>query len=237
MMSMPTVTVVKGLADICARCHVTRAILDKTNAAPTVSTTVASFISRCIHSVRKTIAMPVYLGFLIDSVGILSLDRIIVSQDIVATLVMDIDQGVRDASACLVDCGTAKVIPMLEPLLTVLLDKGAVGDPNIMHRNRELQARVGLSLLAVFSLDLTRGGAIKGSVFDFVSDGFSTLVVKSISHLLSAGAVATGLVQGVAMERWILPIIALFSSEKGLMSRVFGQWYPLSLPLTRLYRL
>lgn len=233
MLSAPTTATVKGLGDVCARCHIHEN--NKSSATTTVSHAVASFITQCIHSVRKTIPMPVYVSFLIDSTGIMNLDRLgfLDTAEKVVTCAMALDQGLRNASSCLVDCGTAKVLPMLESLLTVLLTKVVADDSSngVIRQSGSLQARAALSILALFSLDLTtRGGRNDSSysVFDHLSESFPALVVDAVSRCMLSLPYekirATESAKSVTDfdSYWMQPIIALFASENALLCHTFG---------------
>jgi hypothetical protein len=212
MLSTVTVPTVKALADICARCR-TR---DKATKLCTVSSSVASLITQCIHELRRSIPMPVYVSFLIDGTGVMSMDKNFELDDL-TNYSMAIDRGVRDTSSRLVQCGTHKILPMLEALLAALLKTPHV----TANQCRMIQVRVALSFLAMFSWDLAQSGPARSSIFDLTSNDFYSLVCDQISWMLMTCASAKGLESSGSLHRWIQPVISLFASESTIMSRVF----------------
>ena len=112
------------------------------------------------------------------------------------------------------------VLPMLEPVFTVLLGN-AIHDPtSIVH---VIQARAVFCLLAVFSLDVQRSNAIDDdtqSIFHFTSSEFKELLVNCILCLLSIGSTLLIANASESMNRWLSPIISLFATDKSLLSRV-----------------
>jgi hypothetical protein len=213
MLSTMAVPTVKGLSDICARCR-TR---DKATKLCTVSKPVASLITQCIHELRKSIPMPVFVSFLIDGTGVMSLDKNLDLDDLTSYSIA-IDGGVRDASSCLVQCGTHKILPMLETLLAALLETSH----DNANQCRMIQVRVALSFLAIFSWDLAQNGPAQSSIFALVSNDFYFLVCDQISWMLTTCTPAKGLESSGALHRWIQPVISLFASERTIMSQVFS---------------
>jgi len=210
MLSSPTTTTVKALGEICARCHLKS--VTKSPTSTTVSQTVASFIVQCIHCIRKSVPMQVYIGFLVDSTGLLRLDGSY-AQDITPELIGAIDSGVGSMASCLIGCGTAKVLPMLENLLSVLLNKST----NNGAIDAAIQARAALSLIAMFSLDLSQYGKIDVSIFQYLPDDFGSIVTSCLSKLLVHCSMEVQ-----TMQPWLCPLIALLASEKDLLIHVFG---------------
>lgn len=211
----PTANVIRSFADICARYRA----LDKMKPATNLCTSVAAFIVQCVQSIRKTMDMSLFVGFLIDSSGIMSLDRVMIPKSPL-DFAWKTDQGLRDSSFYLVQCGTAKVLPMLEGLITVLLNK-CVSESR-SHSNSLIQARAGLALLAVFSSYQHEHEKKDASIFDHVSDRFHATVKKRLAWMLSNGILDMEFETSASCLRWIQPFTALFATEKGLMVEVCG---------------
>jgi len=192
-----------------------------------VAPAVASFIVQSIHSIRKTLPMQMYVSFQIDSTGLMKVDDLTlhnISNDDCEIDAAAFDQGIRDASSCLLRCGTAKVLPMLEALFSVLLKKTIeLNDETIsvqVLQSNIFQARAVLSMLAVFSLDLRRSVVDDASIFQYLSGNFSDLVVHSISRFLM-NCYSLDADKMFPNESLLRPIVALFSSELLLIGQVF----------------
>jgi hypothetical protein len=207
-----TKATIQLLAVICARCFNPKI----RHQCDTISIPMAIFIIQSIHDIRKTLPMATYVGFLVDSIGIIKLEPI--GMDDVVELTLTMGHGIRTVSSCLVHCGTKKILPMLEPLLTVLLDQ-FINDP--ISIISIVQTRTALSLIAMFSLDLRRSNHIDNgndSIFHCSSSEFKALVVDSIVCMISKGIVQVYSL--LSMNHWMSPIIALFTSEKDLIPHV-----------------
>ena len=136
-------------------------------------------------------------------------------------MVFAMDQGLRSISSCLISCGTKKVLPMLEPVFTVLLG-------NILHDQTSIvamiQARAVLCLLSIFSLDLQLSNVMDSgnqSIFHFSSSEFKVLLVNCIVYLMSTG-VTQSFEQG-STNRWLSPIVSIITTNKSLFSRVLQE--------------
>jgi hypothetical protein len=224
MSGAPTALIVKRFAEVCARCYSKSGFQGQ---SCTVSTTVSSFITQYIHNVRETIPMNLYVAFLVDSTSLMKLDYRSVSRDQVLTLTYAVDVGMRCVSTCLVDCGTKNVLPMLEALVSVLVNKVNNESKENGHSTSLVclvQARAALCLLAVFSVDLKAidGFSADTSVFHCVSSQLHESVVSCIVYIMSIGIDRIfESTQNATVIRWLLPIISLFVSEQNLMARVF----------------
>jgi hypothetical protein len=224
MSGKPTASCIKCLADVCARCS-TKLIVPKSKTQNTVSTTMSSFVVQCIHNIRRTLPMHSYVAFLLDSTGILRLDRISVPQVTFMMFSRAMDVQLQDIARCLVHCGTTKIMPMLESLLSAWLnvEKRPRRDGDSIDQLSTLKARAGLCLLAVFSLDFQVLQNENMSISHIVSTEFMEVLVKSIAEMTSFGLICVfESADNPAVQRWISPFLVLFGREKGLMTQVFG---------------
>ena len=219
-----TASIIKRFANICARCYnnynngQTTKVRQKPNV---VSVTMASFIVQTIHGIRKAMPMTVYIGFLIDSTGVMALLETgpATKKEEYIGIVLALNQGLRCTSSCFIGCGTKKVMPMLEPVFTLLLG-------NVMHDPTSIkciiQARAVYCLMAIFCCDLQRSNVMDGqsqSIFHFTSSEFKAQVVSSIMNLMSTGVTHFyEIALGLSMDRWLSPIITVFTTEKPLLS-------------------
>jgi hypothetical protein len=172
--------------------------------------------------------MTVYLGFLIDSTGVMTLVEPTTASNKAkecVTMVRALDQGLRSILSGLIGCGTKKVLPMLEPVFTVLIG-------NILHDQTSIvamiQARAVLCLLSTFGIDLHTSNVMddgRQSIFHFLSSEFKELVVGCIMSLMSTGATQyfEFAVSVLPMNRWLSPIVSTFATEKSLFSRVLRE--------------
>jgi hypothetical protein len=209
----PTEITIQTLGTMCGRLRFLNSGHDGANY-------VASFIVNCIHNIRRTVPMQQYIRFVMDSSGCFALSEILNAEvrdhKTVEWLMKALDNGILDSSACLVQCGTAKVIPMLEQLLIAFLKKI---ETEISDFTSAVQSRAAIALFAAMSLDTSKYGSNSMSivsVFDVLPDNFQKVTVNSIRSLL---LYTSDQVSGESATRmhWIRPIISLLSTEERLL--------------------
>lgn len=174
---------------------------------------VASFIVNCIHNIRRTVPMQQYIRFLMDGSGSFAVPEILNAADRerkTMEFMEALDHGLQDSSACLVQCGSAKVLPMLEQLLLAFLQKTKLEDGDF---SKAVQSRAAVAILAVTSLDATKYGKSSSpvtSVFDVFPNHFQKLTVDSILFLL----LYRSRDESITRDYWIRPIISLRATEE-----------------------
>jgi hypothetical protein len=208
----PTEITLQALGTICGRLRFLKFGHDGANH-------VVSFIVNCVHNVRKTVPMQQYIRFVMDSSGSFALSEILNAKDreqgTMELIMKSLDYGVLDSSSCLVQCGTAKVLPMLEPLLMTFLQKSKT---EVSDFASVVQSRAAISLLAVMSLDTTKYGSDLRSimsVFDILPECFRELTVDSIRSVFLHRSDQISK-ESAFRALWIRPIISVLSTEASL---------------------
>ena len=224
MLTSPSTLTVHALGEICARRRLVRWENDGAKRKKKIlSGTVASFIVQCIHSIRKTIPMQLYIGFLIDSTGILKLGNAPVEKQtcLVDELLNGLDAGVAVVADCLVKCGTrSKILPMFEALLSVLVNDMCDTDVGVANAFGVLvQARAALAIVAMFAIDLSKNNTMNASVFEFLPEGFKPRIHDCITKLI---VLCSSDERFSSLQTWLRPLIALFSAEQSLLVQSFG---------------
>lgn len=130
---------------------------------------LSDWMGQCAHRMRKTIPMPTYLGFIIDSLGVLEADE--------EKQISNLDRGIRRAGWALLNCGASakQMLSKLEKVLLMMLEK----------TDSSAAARVAMSLIAMFSWDLDRQGKRPLSLADIglSSPAFQSALVKQLKLL------------------------------------------------------
>jgi hypothetical protein len=212
MLESPSEEIITGLGTICARCSLK---LD----APVVSESIADSIVESLHLIRKTLSMQSYLGFLISSTGINNTikkaeeatDSAISNVDV--KLVVSFDSAIRRLCRALIQCGSAKVLPMLMPLLTSWLAPSS----KLSLTDMSIRTRSAISILVLISLDLQQSNS-DASVFEIAQEqqknsiqGISTLIINlSCQEQEEADR-----------YKWTCPIVALIQSEPRILKPLF----------------
>lgn len=219
ILSTPTPSTVTSLAGICAKCH-----LQDCTPMTTVSPVIASFIIQSIHRIRKTMQMQQYMGFLVDCSGLLKLGSLQSTVTKPLHIFKELDTGVCSVACCFVECGSTRVLPMLEPLFAVLLQRAPTNSDKMkLSVETLLLARAALSILAMFSLDLSKmSSSDNKSVFCHLSKPFKILVEEWIFKLLVQCSLAMDSVKSTTVENWIRPLIVLLASEPDILCNVFN---------------
>lgn len=201
----PQQGVLDGLSRICARCH------GQNN--DTVSLETASLIMQSIHSVRRTLSMQAYLGFVANSMGMAQFSSSKASfRDMKEFL--RLDASVALTSHILCQCGPSKVLPMLRPLLEqwLSIDQGSGSSDS-----QAVVARAALSILASCALSLSESGV---SVLQIVPD-LKTLTTEAIctilQHLPSFEADDEHLCD------FLEPLALFFQQESLVFYEIFGK--------------
>jgi hypothetical protein len=221
MIGAPTAKTLAGLSKICARCY---SSVDETRVTRDVSTLIIG----SIHNVRKTMPMQSYLSFLVDSTGLMQVDEAALlgagakgKDNNKASRnwkkLADFDVGLYEVCHCLVDCGSAKVLPMLYPLLSTWLER-----TNSAMNNRDvLQLRAAFSVMAMFSIDL-KSSSTYTTIFGLLSEDSEEKVIAALCRYAVYVVPPTqGTDEGAAADTSIRPLIALFQSEPDLFQKIF----------------
>ena len=210
----PSTTFLSSLSSICSRSFL--------GLGGSIHKKMATSIIRAIHSIRRSLSMQSYLSYVIDSVGFMSecdtfspkAESDTLGDELTYAIARNLDDGVKTACSCLVECGSLKVLSMMCPLLTVCLSSDCSND-----RTKDLiRLRTALAIMAMLSLDMERyGGFGEQSVFGVLPANMESVVVGSLVTLF----LNTPFVGGDSNERyckfWIKPIVALMSKEPQLL--------------------
>jgi hypothetical protein len=221
MLGAPTAKTLAGLSKICARCY---SSVDET----CVTRDVSTLIIGSIHNVRKTMPMQSYLSSLVNSTGLMQVDEAALlgtgakgKDNKKASRnwkkLADFDVGLCEVCHCLVDCGSAKVLPMLYPLLSTWLEC-----TNSAMNNRDvLQLRAAFSVMAMFSIDLMSSSTYT-TIFDLLSEDSEEKVVAAVCrYAVEVVPPTQGTDEGAAVDTSIRPLLALFESEPDLFRKIF----------------
>jgi hypothetical protein len=221
MLGAPTAKTLAGLSKICARCY---SSVDKT----CVTRDVSTLIIGSIHDARKTMAIKSYLSFLIDSTGLMQVDQAALlgvgakgKDSNEASLnwkkLADFDIGLCEVCHCLVECGSAKVLPMLYPLLSTWLEC----TNSVMNNRDVLQLRAAFSMMAMFSIDL-KSSSTDASVFHLLSvDSEEKVIAAVCRYAVQVVRPTQGTDEAAAVDTSIRPLLALFQSEPVLFQKIF----------------
>jgi len=197
MMGYPSEALTRSLSKICSKPYDRRA---GPGGDSYIGSDMRVFIMEVMHSLRRTLPMPSYLKFLIDSSGINhatgSLERVGSTTNSLTDAVFCYDRSIEQLSRFLItSCGqaTTKVLPMILPILqSWLLPPTSVTDDIVKQL---VQARAATSILAAFAWDdvLSYGVArVKSDVippeFLRLDDAFDQILVDSIINQLELSA-------------------------------------------------
>ena len=207
MLQSPSQPVLDGLSLICARCRG-----GKSN---TVTEDMASLIVQSIHTIRKTVSMQSYLGFITNSMGVANLSSVksvAHAQDII-----QFDAGVQLTGGILCQCGVLNVLPLLQPLLGKwlhLTDECSL--ENI------LQARAAISIL---SRCLSQWSPDSIIVFEAVPE-LEEPITQALCSMLKSLPPCDGKEAGRGSDdknltTFLEPLITLFQYQGKLLPQVF----------------
>jgi pre-rRNA-processing protein IPI1 len=222
---------------------------------PTViSADVAAFVFHSMYSIRQNLAMADFVTFLLDGMGIIQVDDtalFVATTTVYSTTnncgsntqedtgqndafqnmarLVQFDRGVKDASFCLVGCGSQRVLSMLHPLLSLWLAEPAKEltrktstRTTVKHQKELLQTRTALALMAMFSWDMNANSSYSTPIFDCLPAESESTVAKSIVRLLQYTPTETATEhEYMILHSWTSPIISFIVSEPVLLSRLF----------------
>ena len=209
----PNEGILGGLSRICAR--------RQGRTDDTISSEMASVIVQSIDSVRRTLSMQAYLGFVTNSMGI---SQCLSSKDGIINMkeMLRLDGGVDLACRILCHCGPNKVLPMLQPLLKQWLkiddEEGGSASSQIVS------ARAAVSILAASALNLSESGV---SVLDSVPE-LKIPVTRSLCtilrHLPPSDASGTAVYASGDRDLcdFLEPLAVFLQQENNVFYEVFG---------------
>lgn len=201
ILETPSVETLKGLASICARSTGGNGMSDE--------------IVATVTSIRRTIPMKNYLQFLLSQIGspTTSTRKAELENepfDSFMQRLLHLDSAVGRSSIALIQCGSARVLPMLYLHLSGLLDSTLdIGSYNCFLRNRAALATLAMLALDIenttstFAIPPQLEQAVKSSIFEAI------FFVSSSSDASAAGA------------KLLSPILALFQIDKMLVVSLF----------------
>jgi len=185
LLKCPPGDLMKSLASICA--------LKDSEIDARISDSMSTYIMEVVHSLRKTIAMPTYITFLIDSCGI---KRASNGQELggdtgsspLFEAVFSYDSAIGQLCRFLTtscDGASLKVLPMVRPVLQKWMENPACSTSNDIYKQL-VQARAAISILAAFTWDevLSQGhiesNDFVGPVFLKLDDEFDSQLSECI---------------------------------------------------------
>jgi len=183
LLKCPPGDLMKSLASICA--------LKDSEIDTRISDSMSNYIMELVHSLRKTIAMPIYITFLIDSCGI---KRASNGQELggdirsspISETVFSYDSAFGQLCRFLItscDKASLKVLPMIRPILQKWMENSSTS--NDIYKQL-VQARAAISILAAFTWDevLSQGHVeshnFVGPVFLKLDDEFDSQLIDCI---------------------------------------------------------
>lgn len=119
-----------------------------------------SLMIQCMHGIRQQMSIKVYLGFLIDSTGLLMVELLSESN------CAKVEARIEEVCWALRQIGPAKVLPKLVVILTTMIDQGKI--------------RLVAKVLSQFALDLDEGE----SLLAVLPDEFSKRLVDEFCRIL-----------------------------------------------------
>ena len=215
MLESPSEETIKGLGTICAR-------RNAQGTAPIISADLANHVVETLHSIRKTISMPLYLGFLVDSIGVSkskkkkskeTSESEVVPVDIINLI--KFDEGLKRSCRACIQCGSSKVLQMLLPVFLGWLD----ASPMLSTTDIVVRHRIAIAMLGIFSLDM-QGCYGHSSIFDVAPE-----LVLPVSKAICRTAIqlSTCNVGDFETNVWSCPIVSLIQSEPRLLGLVFKE--------------
>ena len=194
LLKSPSEALSKSLATICSRSSAQNSSEEDVQ----ISDNMANYIVEVMHSLRKTMSMPYYITFLIDSCGIKRANSTMLERarssgedaamaDPLYETVFSFDKSVVRLCRFLTtscDQPSIKILPMIRPILEKwLLDKVS---PTTDVFKQLVQARTAISILAAFTWDEALGSQNLSSsvfidpVFLKLDEKFDRLLINSV---------------------------------------------------------
>jgi hypothetical protein len=195
MMGCPSEALTRSLSKICSKSYYRHA-----DTGDDLCSDMRVFIMEVMHSLRKSLPMPSYLKFLIDSSGINHATGVLGRVGSTANSSTDTaffyDRTIEQLSHFLTSCcehAATKVLPMILPILqSWLLPPTSVTDDIVKQL---FQARAATSILAAFAWDdVLSYGVARGKSdvippeFFRLDDAFVQILVDSIINQLELSA-------------------------------------------------
>ena len=209
----PNEGILGGLSRICARHQ------GRNDGA--VSSEIASLVVLSIDSVRRTLSMQAYLGFVTNSMGI---SQFLSAKDGVTNMkeILRLDGGVDLACHILCQCGPSKVLPMLQPLLKqwLKLDDRDGGSTT----GQIVSARAAVSILTAGALNLSESGV---SVLDSVPElkiPVTTTLCTLLKYLPPSDSSGTAVYASEDQDLcdFLEPLAVFLQQESDVFYEVFG---------------
>jgi hypothetical protein len=231
LLKRPSGALVKSLSNICSRSFAVQRVSANNSPAEDVwiSNNMSTYIIETVASLRKTIPMPTYLTFLLDSRGIehASSKSVLRQDGVIAMDQFSYDRSVDQlchflTTSC--DYPSTKVLPMISPILQKWLS------PPLPSTNDTvkylIQARAATSILAAFTWEEVLTHESIHITSDFVEpiflkleEDFDSLLVNSIIHQFEVSTKLwsgyTAEDQQVALMRLLEPIKLLLRYRQG----------------------
>jgi hypothetical protein len=226
LLKRPSGALVKSLSNICSRSFAVQRVSANNSPAEEVwiSNNMSTYIIETVASLRKTIPMPTYLTFLLDSRGIehASSKSVLRQDGVIAMDQFSYDRSVDQLCHFLItscESPSTKVLPMISPILQKWLS------PPLPSTNDTLkyliQARASTSILAAFTWEevLTHESIqVKSDfvepIFLKLEEDFDSLLVNSIIHQFK---VSTKLWSGYTLEDQQVALMRLLEPIKLLL--------------------
>ena len=169
---------------------------------------MANYIVECIHTIRKTISLQAYLGFVLTSTGLMS--KVKKNKNV---NILQYDPAVARACRTLVQAGTDKVVPMILPVLLDWLKS----NEKLAHQ------RAALGMLALFSIDRTSRHGDSSSIFDILCPtdmDMKETVLQAMVSIIQQDFTSSSS-SSLTFEQWSAPLVGLLETEPFLLEGLF----------------
>ncbi|KAL7541907.1 hypothetical protein ACHAXR_011355 [Thalassiosira sp. AJA248-18] len=194
LLKCPSGTLTKSLSNICSKSFVPHNKTHDSKEVLVISNNMANYIMEVLHSLRKTMPMPTYVTFLIDSCGIKHASRTLMTRsqksvtqegnaaaDSLSESIFLYDASIGQLSRFLTnlcDQASTKVLPMIRPILEKWLSSSAPTNDVV---KQVVQARAAISILAAFTWDevLSSNSGSTSPIFLKLDEKFDQLLVDS----------------------------------------------------------
>lgn len=184
MLKFPSEALIRSLSKICSK----SSPMDEMSNVhpgdyPCISSSMAAYIMEVMHSLRKTMPMPAYLTFLLDSSGINCVSGVIllpvltpcrdrdgILENSLSDAVFYYDRSVEQLCRFLTtscDSASTKVLPMIIPVLLTWLSPSSSANDDIVKQL--VQVRAATSILAAFTWDDVLSCGIEWDKTDIVT--------------------------------------------------------------------
>mmetsp|Transcript_21091 Transcript_21091/g.38139 ORF Transcript_21091/g.38139 Transcript_21091/m.38139 type:complete len:1184 (-) Transcript_21091:33-3584(-) len=166
LLKFPSEALTKTLADICSKSFAPHRVSNDSEEVAVISNSMANYFMEVMHSLRKTMSMPMYLTFLIDGCGIKYASRTSMMQqksvtqdgdaatDPFSESVFFYDKSIGQLCRFLTtscDQASSKVLPMIRPVLQKWLSATSASTNDVIKQL--VQSRAAISIVAGFTWD------------------------------------------------------------------------------------